>query len=154
MGYFYRQNRVLSSSRVENMVKLIRLFFFLLPLCGMAQHELLVEVQGVRSSSGNISVAVYNQAEGFLKFGEVYKSDSTRAVAGQTRIRITDLPEGEYALAVFHDENGNDILDTNWLGIPKEPVGFSNARIKTFGRRSFKECAFKLSSNRAVQVSL
>ena len=136
------------------MLKLILSLIFLLPFCGMAQHELLVEVEGVRSSSGNISVAVYNQAEGFLKFEKVYKSDSTRAVAGKTRIRISDLPEGEYALAVFHDENGNDILDTNWLGIPKEPVGFSNARMKTFGPPSFKECAFTISSSRAVQVSL
>jgi uncharacterized protein (DUF2141 family) len=123
-------------------------------MSGLAQHELLVEVQGVRSSSGNISVAIYNTAEGFLKFEKVYKSDSTRAVAGQTRVRISDLPEGEYALAVFHDENGNDILDTNWLGIPKEPVGFSNARMKTFGPPSFVECSFQLSSNRTVKVSL
>jgi uncharacterized protein (DUF2141 family) len=136
------------------MTKYLLLLLFLLPLSGFAQNELIVEVQGVQSSIGNINVAVYNKAEGFLKFEGVYKSDSTRAVAGNTRIRIQDLPSGEYALAVFHDKNGNNILDTNWLGIPKEPFGFSNAKMKTFGPPSFRECSFSLSSNQAVKVFL
>ena len=135
------------------MLKFIISALLLFPFFGMAQNELIVEVEGVQSSTGNINVAVYNKAEGFLKFEKVYKSDSTRAIAGQTRVRISDLPNGEYALAVFHDENGNDLLDTNWLGIPKEPVGFSNARMKTFGPPSFKECAFVLSSSQTVQVT-
>lgn len=135
------------------MLKFIISALLLFPFFGMAQNELIVEVEGVQSSTGNINVAVYNKAEGFLKFEKVYKSDSTRAIAGQTRVRINDLPNGEYALAVFHDENGNDLLDTNWLGIPKEPVGFSNARMKTFGPPSFKECAFVLSSSQTVQVT-
>lgn len=128
--------------------------FLLLPLMGMAQNELIIEVQGVQSSNGNINIAVYNQAESFLKFEGVYLSDSTRANAGHTQVKISNLPSGEYALAVFHDENGNNILDTNWLGIPKEPVGFSNARMKTFGPPSFKDCSFRLSSNQAVKISL
>lgn len=127
---------------------------FLLPLTVLAQNELVVEVQGVRSSDGNINVAVYNKADGFLKFEGVYKSDSTKAIAGKTKIRIENLPSGEYALAVFHDENGNNILDTNWLGIPREPVGFSNSRMKTFGPPSFHECSFSLHSNRSVEVRL
>ncbi len=136
------------------MRKYIFLLSFLLPLSLLAQNELIVEVQGVQSSMGNINVAVYNKADGFLKFEGVYKSDSTKAVAGKTKIRIENLPSGEYALAVFHDENGNNVLDTNWLGIPKEPVGFSNSRMKTFGPPSFYECSFSLFSNRAVEVSL
>lgn len=136
------------------MVKFLRLGFVLLPFLGMSQNELIVEVEGVQSSNGNINVAVYNKAEGFLKFEGVYISDSTRATAGHTQIKINNLPNGEYALAVFHDENGNNILDTNWLGIPKEAVGFSNSRMKTFGPPSFKECSFRLFSNQEVKISL
>uniref|UniRef100_UPI0035645B51 DUF2141 domain-containing protein n=1 Tax=Muriicola sp. TaxID=2020856 RepID=UPI0035645B51 len=93
------------------MRKYLFVLSFLLPLSLLAQNELIVEVQGVQSSAGNINVAVYNKADGFLKFEGVYKSDSTKAVAGKTKIRIENLPSGEYALAVFHDENGNNILD-------------------------------------------
>lgn len=111
-------------------------------------------MDGVRTSAGKISVAVYNQADGFLKFDKVYKCDSTKARKGITRIDIVDLPEGEYALAIFHDENGNDELDTNWLGIPKEAFAFSKAKMKLFGPPSFRECALTLKSDSEIRISL
>ncbi len=135
-------------------MKNISLILLFLPLLGLSQNKLTVEVDGVRSSSGNINIAIYNEAEGFLKFDNVFLSDSTSANAGKTELQINNLPNGEYALAVFHDENGNDKLDTNWLGIPKEPIGFSQARMKTFGPPSFKECSFRISSDRAIKINL
>jgi len=135
-------------------MKNISLILLFLPLFGFSQNKLTVEVEGVKSSSGNINIAIYNKAEGFLKFENVFLSDSTLANAGKTEVQINNLPNGEYALAVFHDENGNNKLDTNWLGIPKEPIGFSQAQMKTFGPPSFKECAFSISSDKAIKIDL
>lgn len=135
------------------MKHLIVLFLFI-PLVSLGQHKLIVEVAGVKSSDGTINVAVYNEADGFLKFENVFLSDSAKASQGKTELLIQDLPNGEYALAVFHDENGNDELDTNWLGIPKEPIGFSIGHMKTFGPPNFKECAFKVTSDKAIKISL
>jgi len=83
---------------------------------------------------------------------EVYMGNSTQAIRGETAVTINNIPNGEYALAVFHDKNGNKELDTNWLGIPKEDVGFSNAKMKTFGPPSFKECAIRLDSDAEIKV--
>ncbi|MEQ8219385.1 MAG: DUF2141 domain-containing protein [Arenibacter sp.] len=121
------------------------LLLFVFPFLGMSQYSLSVEVQGVKSSIGNINIAIYNRSQGFLKFEEVFKVDRIAAKEATTSFKIMDLPNGEYAVAIFHDENGNDKLDTNWLGIPKESVAFSNAKIKTFGPPSYKECAFNLN---------
>jgi len=128
------------------------LVFF--PFLAMGQNKLSITVEGVKTSSGMISVAVYNKSEGFLKFDEVYKSNSTRALKGTTQIDIDGLPEGEYALAIFHDENGNNELDTNWLGIPKESIGFSRGRMKTFGPPSFRECALHIDADSEIRVTL
>ena len=136
------------------MKKQVLLLFFLFPLVSVAQQRLTVEVQGVKTSNGNINVAVYNKEDGFLKFEKVYFSDSTVALKGQTELKINNLPDGEYALAVFHDENGNNILDTNWLGIPKEPIGFSKGKMKTFGPPTFKECVFLVTSDQEITISL
>lgn len=130
------------------------LFLFLLPAFGLSQNQIAIDIHDVPSSKGKISVAVYNTKEGFLKFDKVFKCDSILAQKGVTSISITDLPEGEYALAIFHDENGNDKLDTNWLGIPKEKVAFSKAKMKTFGPPPFKECAFKVAKDTKIAVSL
>lgn len=135
-------------------MKKILLILLLLPLGLLAQNTLSVNVQGVKNSEGNISFAIYDSSDAFLKFDKVFKSDSTRALSGSTQLLIDDLPEGEYALAIFHDENGNDELDTNWLGIPKEAVGFSNAKMKTFGPPSFKECLINLHGDRELIVVL
>lgn len=135
-------------------MKRLLLLFLIVPMFGLAQNQITVDVHDVPSSKGKISVAVYNKKEGFLKFENVFKCDSIVAKKGITHISIKDLPEGEYALAIFHDENGNDKLDTNWLGIPKEKVAFSNAKMKTFGPPAFKECAFKVEKDTKIAVSL
>jgi uncharacterized protein (DUF2141 family) len=124
----------------------------LLPPLLFSQNKLSITVEGVRTSRGKISVAVYNQPEGFLKFDKVFRSDTTLARKGTTQIEIDNLPGGEYALAIFHDENGNDELDTNWLGIPTESIGFSKARMKTFGPPSFRECAMIINSDSKIRV--
>ena len=134
----------------------MRLLFLLLllPLIGSAQNKLTVQVVGVTSDTGNIMLAVYDKADGFLKEGKAVMGVSTKAVSGITELHIDDLPEGQYALAIYHDENGNEELDTNWLGIPKEPIGFSNSKMKAFGPPKFKECAFHFKADKQIQISL
>ncbi|WP_350289260.1 DUF2141 domain-containing protein [uncultured Croceitalea sp.] len=128
--------------------------FLLLPAMVLSQNLVSIDVHDVPSSKGKISVAIYNTKEGFLKFDKVFKCDSIVAQKGITHIAIKDIPEGEYALAIFHDVNGNNKLDTNWLGIPKEKVAFSNAKMRTFGPPSFKDCAFNVEKDTRISVSL
>lgn len=132
------------------------LFFIVLffPFIAFSQNEIAVDVHGVPESKGKISVAVYNTEDGFLKFDKVFKCDSIAAQKGVTHLAIKDLPEGEYALAVFYDENGNDKLDTNWLGIPKEKVGFSIGKMKPFGPPKYRECSFKVNQNVSMHIYL
>ena len=130
------------------------LLIALFPLALSAQYRLEVEALGVESSEGSVQVAIYREASGFLKMDHVYRNAGSKATQGMTRVVFEDLPEGEYALAVFHDENGNDELDTNWIGVPKEPFGFSKARMKTFGPPKFRECAITLRQDQVIQVAL
>lgn len=117
-----------------------------------AQHNLSVKINNVASADGNVNVAVYNSDDGFLSFDKVLKAQSVVSQKGSVEMTITDLPAGEYALAVFHDENNNGKLDTNWLGIPKEKVAFSNAKMKTFGPPKYKECAFTVNSDYEIHI--
>ena len=135
-------------------MKRILFFLFVLPIIGYSQHDLSIEVYNVKTSNGTINVAVYDESDGFLKFDKVFVADTVMASKGKTQIKIEGLPEGRYALAIFHDENGNNKLDTNWLGIPKEDIGFSNARMKTFGPPQFEECAFRLKGHSQIEISL
>jgi len=57
-------------------------------------------------------------------------------------ITFTDVSEGRHAIKAFHDVNDNGELDTNWMGIPTEPYGFSNDAMGTFGPPSFQDASF------------
>lgn len=130
------------------------LFFLLFPITLLSQNTISVNVYNVPSQEGNINVAVYDSDESFLKFEGVVKTESTEAKKGMVTLKIGDMPPGEYALAIFHDENGNDELDTNWLGIPKEKVAFSKAKMRTFGPPKYKECAFNVTSDFEISIEL
>lgn len=117
-----------------------------------AQHTLRMEITGVESTKGEVSAALYTDQHSFLKFDKVFKAVSAKAVEGVTTLVVNNIPDGTYAVAVFHDKNGNGKLDTNMLGIPKEPVAFSKAKMKTFGPPKFKECAFEIKEDMEISI--
>ncbi|WP_245916238.1 DUF2141 domain-containing protein [Aureicoccus marinus] len=132
-------------------------FFTVLLLCTVAlsaQHNLQVKVTGIPKSEGHIRVALYTSADGFLKFEQVYRAGSAKTSKGTTQIVFKDLPQGTYAIALYHDENSNSELDKNWLGIPKEKVAFSKAKMRAFGPPPFKDCAFKLQEDMLIEIPI
>ena len=135
-------------------MRLLLFTLFFSTTLAYSQKEILLEVTNVPASIGKINVAVYNTEDSFLKFDGVYASKSVSAVKGTTNLVLENLPDGEYAVALYYDENDNSKLDTNWIGIPKEKVAFSKGKMKTFGPPKFKECAFWLESDMTLQISL
>jgi uncharacterized protein (DUF2141 family) len=68
---------------------------------------------------------------------------------------FTDLPAGVYAVSVFHDENMNQKLDKNFVGVPKEGYGASNDPKKKMGPPSFEETKFQLSgTEQSLEIKL
>jgi len=119
---------------------------------GFGQHQISVTVEDVKNNEGKLNAALYDTADTFLKFDAVFASTSARAEMGTTVLLFEDVPAGTYGIALYHDENGNNEMDTNWMGIPKEKVAFSNAKMKTFGPPNFEECSFTVSEDTALVV--
>ena len=86
-----------------------------------------VIVEGVRSGSGLVTVTLYaDESRRFLAKGGSLQVGRVKAVAGSTRVCITVPQPGTYALAIYHDENGNQKIDRTGIGLPAEGYGFSN----------------------------
>ncbi|MGX1928317.1 DUF2141 domain-containing protein [Flagellimonas sp. 2504JD4-2] len=135
-------------------MRTLALCTFLFPILLFSQNTISVKVHNVPSQEGKINVAVYDSDEAFLKFDKVVKTGSAEAHEGVVALKIEDMPSGDYALAVFHDENANDELDTNWLGIPTEKVAFSKGKMKTFGPPKYRECVFSVTSDYEIDIEL
>ncbi len=59
--------------------------------------------------------------------------------------KLDSIPYGDYAISVHHDENNDDKVNSNWLGIPKEGLGASNDAKGYFGPPSFEKAKITLN---------
>jgi uncharacterized protein (DUF2141 family) len=65
------------------------------------------------------------------------------------------LPKGKYAISIFHDTNEDGELSTNFIGIPKEPYGFSNNPKAKFGPPSFEQSLFEfVEDGQVIEIEL
>lgn len=126
---------------------LIKMFHFTVLLamaCSQAHAaNLNIEVLGVSNTEGQIVISVYTSEGQFLKTPFVSKTVPARSPS--TSLHLTDLPNGRLAVGVFHDQNSNKKLDTNFIGIPKEPNGVSNNALGKYGPPKFNDAKFDLN---------
>jgi uncharacterized protein (DUF2141 family) len=118
---------------------------------------LTVRVVGARNASGEIRVALFQNAEGFP--GDASKALRTQPaqIDPQTlsaKVSFTGIPQGVYAVSAFHDENGNGKFDRSFAGIPKEAYGASNNPPKKMRAPTFDEAKFSLSSQQSLEIQL
>jgi hypothetical protein len=109
--------------------------------------KLKVDLSGMQNMNGSINFALYNNSSSFNDPTQVYKSLSLTPTGANMSFTIDSLPEGSYAFGVFHDENNNQAIDQNWLGIPTEGFAFSNNAMGTFGPPTYAQATFVVLKN-------
>lgn len=116
----------------------------------------IVTVQGVASPQGQITALLYATDDGFpAKEAKAKARISVPASVGSVALHFQNVPAGTYAVTVYHDANGNGRLDTNWIGIPKEPVAVSNNAKGRMGPPKFKDAKFVVDAEKKeLQISL
>jgi uncharacterized protein (DUF2141 family) len=107
-----------------------------------------IRVKGVASSKGEILAAVCDRAA-FLKKGCIRVT--APAKRGETVLKA-QVPGGEWAVSVFHDEDGDRKMARGAMGIPAEGWGFSRDAKGRFGPPTFDEAAVRIGGASAVQT--
>ena len=134
-------------------MKLLFLTFILL-FSGVKTHKLSIHISGISKIKGSLFIAIFRPTDDFPVFGKQFKGIVKEVEGKSQNYTFDDLPEGEYALAIYQDENRNKILDKNLLGIPTEIYGFSNNARRSFSAPSFQEAKFKLNKDLQQTVFL
>lgn len=111
---------------------------------------LQVEVTDVQEAGGMIWLGLYDGPDHFLDKEKAVLKGVVVERAGVYVIALEELPFGAYALAVFHDQNNNGLLDQNWLGIPKEPFAFSRPISSKWRLPRFEEVSFVFDREKQV----
>jgi uncharacterized protein (DUF2141 family) len=120
---------------------------FALAAAGAMAATVEVHVSGVAAGKGKVNVAVCDR-ERFLK--QCLYSGSAPAREGDNVIRIAGVPAGSWAVLAYQDENSNDELDRNFVGIPKENYGFSRDARSKFGPPGFDDAAVEVNGETTV----
>lgn len=133
----------------------------LLTLTSVSQAASLSLTVSSIPEPGEIYLGIFETAEGFgakdlggntVRPGLVLGARQV-VPAGTARLEF-ELPEGVYAIKLFLDLNGNGEMDTNFLGIPKEPFGFSNNAKGKLGPPSFDAAAFQVREATEIAIKL
>lgn len=96
--------------------------------------SLLIEITNVQINKGKIVVELYKDKADWLK--SPFRK-TTLATDKSTKTASFSVPPGRYALSIYQDVNEDGKVDQNFLGIPKEPIGFGN-NYRPFGKPKFK----------------
>ena len=84
------------------------IFFTLLFSTGICQKSnLTVTINNIKTIKGNIQIGLYNNKELFPKVGQQFKVFYIKVTSTKLKYTIKDLDHGNYALAIFHDENSD-----------------------------------------------
>lgn len=117
-------------------------------------YNLSISIPNLNNKEGEIQIGLYNNAKKFPKDDGQYKVLIIKTDQFSGTYTIKDLPKGEYAVALMHDENADKICNLNFLGIPKEGYGFSKNVKPKFSAPSFNDCKFDLSANTTITIKI
>lgn len=142
------------NNMIMKKILLIAAFIFSGIISSSAQekHTVTLQFEGIKSNKGKLYVAVYNNKKSFLKKafkGAIVKIEDNKAI-----VILEDIPTGVYAVSAFHDANDNKKMDTNFFGIPKEPIGVSNNAKGFMGPPKYKDAKFEVKKNITLSINV
>lgn len=118
--------------------------------------SLTVEIDGLKNRNGEVCLNIFASSRGFPNRREdALQRQCVPIKEVPLQVTFNNLAPGSYAVAAFHDTNGDRQLNRNFLGMPVEGLGFSgNPTIRT-GPPAFGECVFVVAgAKNSLQIQL
>jgi uncharacterized protein (DUF2141 family) len=133
------------------MVSLIFLasLLFVAPARAADAGKITVHVEGLRNSNGVVRIALFNSEKTYSasantadQTGEPFRKAIANISSNSANYTFEEVPYGDYAIKLFHDEDNSGKFKKNMLGIPKVEYGFSNNASGLFGPAPYDKAKF------------
>lgn len=128
--------------------------YFLAAVCTVIfAHELEISFTNIKvEKGGNIIVAICEPDKKFpCNKDNAYKAKRVKVMQDSAKVTF-ELPDGTYAVVAGHDENENDIIDRNFIGIPVE--GYAISGKPSFGMPKFENAKFTINSDTKISLQM
>jgi len=110
------------------------------------QLELKISINDLRSSKGQVAIQLLDLND------KVIREKFVLVTENRVKVEFLNLYPSKYSIRYFHDENGNEEMDTNMFGIPKEGYGFSNNAHGFMGPPEKEKRLFNLIEDASIQL--
>ena len=117
-----------------------------------AQNSLEVRMTGFENNEGSAIIALYDSEGNFLK--DYIKGEIILIENKQASITFSDIPDGEYAISVVHDEDNNGKLNMVFGFYPTEATGTSNNAPARFGPPKWEDAKFEVRNNVVLKMEI
>ena len=101
---------------------------------------------------GKLVFQVYDAADAFGDLRDPAREVAMKA-RGSGTYELKNIPDGEVAILVYHDENDNGQIDKNFIGIPRESLAFSNG-YQPKGPPNFSRASFQPEVGTSSTISM
>ena len=129
------------------------LFLLVLFFSSVVLSHGTVIIPNVEHDRGYIDVKIYDSKDSFLKEDEAVEAVRKKVNKGEVVVPLTKIHEGQIAIVVYHDEDGDGELKTGLFWPPKEGFAFSN-NYSPKGPPKFKKAAIILEHGVPVEIEL
>lgn len=107
-------------------------------------YNLKVEIDKLKNNNGQVVIQLNDTSENTINI-RTGSIDNNQCV-----VLFDSIAPGKYTILYFHDENKNNELDANFIGIPKEGYGFSNNASGQYGPPPIEQRIFIVSENMSM----
>ena len=137
---------MLKTEKTMSALVLAATMFAGLPAAHADTSKLEIVVEQARNLRGRVRCGLYNQPDGYpTEPQKALRKAAAPVVRNRATIVFENLEAGAYAVACYHDEDNNNEMKANFIGIPQEGTAASNDAEGSFGPPSFKDAALKYS---------
>jgi uncharacterized protein (DUF2141 family) len=117
-----------------------------------AQNTVEVTITNLSNNDGNVKIGLYNNAADFLE--KQYKGAIVLIENKKAIVTFSNIPDGDYAVSFYHDEDEDNKFDMFMGMIPIEDYGCSNNAKGMFGPPKFEDAKFELKDSAIKNVDI
>lgn len=115
----------------------------------LSTYTITVKVANPLNDNGHVLIGLHTE-DTFMKGKGLFNAKET-VKDGQVLMTFENIPTGNYAVMVIHDENDNSRMDMELNGMPKESYGMSNNPM-LYGPPTFGDAKFELTEDTEIVI--
>lgn len=110
-----------------------------------------VVIEKLTTDEGEVFGSLYSEKTFLISNPELTAKAEIKN--GTAVLIFENVPRGVYGVTAFHDENGNEKMDFEATGMPKENYGSSNNKFNPYGPPTWSDARFEVTGE-AVNLNI